>query len=49
MILKSALQVLGFDLEIARKAKKIAPDEKEKRNMLMYLLWKTAEACPIKR
>lgn len=40
LLLKSASKVLGFDLKSARKAKKIAPDEKEKRDMLIYLLWK---------
>jgi transposase len=38
--LSSASDVLGFDLEAARKTKNIAPGEKEKRNMLIYLLWK---------
>jgi len=32
--------VLGFNLETARKAKRIAAGEKEKRDMLIYLLWK---------
>lgn len=41
LLLNSASDVLGFDLEAARKAKKIAPGEKEKRDMLIYLLWKT--------
>jgi hypothetical protein len=41
LLLKSASEALGFDLESARKAKKIAPWKKEKRDMLIYLLWKT--------
>ncbi|MFH2092803.1 MAG: transposase [Pseudomonadota bacterium] len=39
--LKNASQTLGFDLESACIGKKIAHDEKEKRDMLIYLLWKT--------
>ena len=31
---------MDFNLESARIAKKIVPDEKEKRDMLIYLLWK---------
>lgn len=41
LLLNSAADVLGFDLEAARKAKRIAPGEKEKRDMLIYLLWKS--------
>jgi hypothetical protein len=41
LLLKSAFEALDFDLESARKSKKIAPGEKEKRDMLIYLLWKT--------
>lgn len=41
LLLESASDILGFDLESACKAKKIAPGEKEKRDMLIYLLWKT--------
>ncbi len=40
-LLKSASDDLGFDLTSARKAKRIAPEQKEKRDMLIYLLWKT--------
>lgn len=40
-LLKNASDVLGFDIESARSAKRIAPGEKEKRDMLIYLLWKT--------
>jgi REP element-mobilizing transposase RayT len=41
LLLKRASKVLNFDLESARKAKKIAPNEKEKRDILIYFLWKT--------
>jgi REP element-mobilizing transposase RayT len=41
LLLKSASDVLGFDLESARKAKRIASDEKEKRDILIYFLWKS--------
>jgi REP element-mobilizing transposase RayT len=41
LLLKSASKVLNLDLKSARKVKKIAPGEKEKRDMLVYLLWKT--------
>jgi REP element-mobilizing transposase RayT len=41
LLLKSAFKVLSFNLESALKAKRIAPDEKEKRDMLIYFLWKT--------
>ncbi len=40
-LLKSASDALGFDLTSACKAKRIAPEQKEKRDMLIYLLWKT--------
>ncbi len=39
-LLNSASDILGFDLEAVRKAKRIAPGEKQKRDMLIYLLWK---------
>jgi putative transposase len=41
LLLKSASDVLGFNLESARSAKKITPGEKENRDMLIYLIWKT--------
>lgn len=41
MILESASKFLAFDLESARRAKRITPVEKEKRDMLIFLLWKT--------
>lgn len=40
-LLNKASSILEFDLASARIAKKIAPGEKEKRDMLIYLLWKT--------
>jgi putative transposase len=40
-LLHSASDVLGFDLESAAKAKRIVTGEKEKRDMLIYLMWKT--------
>ncbi len=36
-----ATKILGFDIEAARISKKIAPDEKDKRDLLIYLRWKT--------
>jgi hypothetical protein len=41
LLLNSAADVIGFNLEIARKQKRISPGEKEKRDMLIYLLWKS--------
>lgn len=40
LLLKNASDYLGFNLEAARRAKRISPDEKEKRDMLIHLLWK---------
>ncbi|MEJ2156487.1 MAG: transposase [Desulfobacteraceae bacterium] len=40
-LLQSASDVLGFDMEYASKAKRVASSDKEKRDMLIYLLWKT--------
>jgi putative transposase len=40
-LLQSASDVLCFDMESAAKAKRIASGDKEKRDMLIYLLWKT--------
>ncbi len=40
-LIKSVSEVLSFDLESARKAKRIDPGEKEKRDMLIYFLWKS--------
>jgi hypothetical protein len=39
-LLNKASGVLGFDLEAARKAKRISSGEKENRDILIYLLWK---------
>lgn len=41
VMLENASTVLEFDLASARGARKIAPVEKEKRDMLIYMLWKT--------
>ncbi len=41
LLLNKASKMLGFDLEAAKTAKKIAPGEKDKRDLLIYLLWKT--------
>jgi putative transposase len=41
LILKGASKHLGFNLEAARKAKKIGPDDKDKRDLMIYLLWRT--------
>jgi REP element-mobilizing transposase RayT len=41
MLIKSASEVLDFNLSSARKSKRISLIEKEKRDMLVYLLWKT--------
>lgn len=40
-LLRNASDALGFDMESARNAKRIAPGEKEKRDMIIHLLWKT--------
>ncbi len=41
LLLNKASKILGFDLEAARASKKIAPGEKDKRDLLIYLLWST--------
>ncbi len=41
VLLNKASKMLGFDIEAARTAKKIAPGYKDKRDLLIYLLWKT--------
>jgi len=41
LLLKKATAILDFNLEAARNAKKIGPAEKDKRDLLIYLLWKT--------
>ncbi len=37
-----ASRILGFKLEIARNAKRIGVEEKDKRDLLIYLLWRIA-------
>jgi REP element-mobilizing transposase RayT len=39
LILAKASKVLDFDLEAARNKPKISPDEKDHRDLLIYLLW----------
>ncbi len=41
LLLKKASGILGFNLEAARNAKKIGSGEKDERDLLIYLLWKT--------
>ena len=41
LLLEKASEVLSFDLAAARDAKKIGIGEKDKRDLLIYLLWKT--------
>ncbi len=40
-LLNQASKILNFDLKAARHAKKIGPREKDKRDLLVYLLWET--------
>jgi putative transposase len=40
LILKRASEHLGFNLEAARKARKIGPGDKDKRDLMIYLLWR---------
>jgi putative transposase len=40
-ILQKASKILNFNLEAARNAKKISTGEKNNRDLLIYLLWKT--------
>ncbi|MCF8068364.1 MAG: transposase [Desulfobacterales bacterium] len=40
-LLKSASEILDINIESVRHSRKIAPIEKDKRDMLVYLLWKT--------
>jgi len=37
--LDKASKHLGFDINAARNAKKIGPEDKANRDMLVYLLW----------
>jgi putative transposase len=41
LLLTKASKILGFNLEAARNAKKIGTGEKDNRDLLIYLLWKT--------
>jgi len=41
LLLTKASKILGFNLEAARQAKKIGTGEKDNRDLLIYLLWKT--------
>lgn len=40
LMLKRASEHLGINLEAARNAKKIGPDDKDNRDLLIYLLWR---------
>ena len=42
-LVMAASRALGFDLESVRTAKRVRPEEKEKRDVLVYLLWKTGQ------
>jgi len=39
LLLDKASKHLGFDINAARNAKKIGPEDKANRDMLVYLLW----------
>ena len=41
LLIDKASRYLGFNLEAARNAQKISAGEKDKRDLLIYLLWKT--------
>jgi len=41
LMLKNASKILGLDLESVRSTRRIRLDEKEKRDLLIYMLWKT--------
>jgi REP element-mobilizing transposase RayT len=41
LLLKQASDILQFDIQAARVARRISPPEKENRDLLVYLLWKT--------
>jgi len=41
LLLNIASKILGFNLVAARNARKIGTGEKDKRDLLIYLLWKT--------
>jgi len=40
-LLEEASKILGLDLKSARNTKKIGSGEKDKRDLIIYLLWKT--------
>ncbi len=40
-LLKKASEIMGFNLEAARNSKKIGAKEKDKRDLLIFLLWET--------
>ena len=39
-ILKRASEHLGFNLEAARESKKIGPEDKDNRDLIIYLIWR---------
>jgi putative transposase len=41
LLIEKAIKILKFNLEAARNGKKIGAGEKDKRDMLIYLLWKS--------
>ncbi|MBU4470944.1 MAG: winged helix-turn-helix transcriptional regulator, partial [Desulfobacteraceae bacterium] len=41
LFLKQVSEILRFDVEAARIARRISPGEKENRDILLYLLWET--------
>ena len=41
LLIDKASRYLGFNIEAARNAQKISAGEKDKRDLLIYLLWKT--------
>jgi REP element-mobilizing transposase RayT len=41
LFLKQVSEILPFDVEAARIARRISPGEKDNRDILLYLLWKT--------
>ena len=41
LLLNKTSRILGFNIEAARNAKKISTGEKDNRDLLIYLLWKT--------
>ena len=41
LLMEKASKILGMDLTAVRNAKKIGPGEKDNRDLMIYLLWKT--------